>query len=132
MRIWKFRSSLLLPLNSLPHLTVFSLIRAFPRDCEHPHARIVALTGGRRTGERSYYIHAQRSGTSMDPAKTGGTRRYVAVDLRSEVQRKGWGDSYGVSDKMANAARWRQAEEFRRFYFGDRLIARLRIRKRFR
>jgi hypothetical protein len=38
----------------------------------------------------------------------------------------------GVPDTAANAAGRRQAEEFRRLYFHNRLIARLRFRKRLR
>jgi hypothetical protein len=38
----------------------------------------------------------------------------------------------GVPDTLANAGGRRQAEEFRRFYFRNRLIALLRIRKRLR
>ena len=93
--------------------------------------RRLALRPGGQTDERSDHLHARRSRASMDTTETGGARRYVALDLCSKVQREGWDDSHGVPDPLAHAVGRRPAEEFRRFCFGHRLIARLRIRKRF-
>jgi len=62
----------------------------------------------------------------------GGARWDVAVDICSKVQRDRRRDPHGVPDTLAHAAGRRQAEKFRRFYLPNRLIARLRVRKRLR
>ena len=69
----------------------------------------------------------RRSSASLDTTGAGGTRRHVAIDLCFEIQTDGGGGTYGVPDTLADAAGWRQAGRFRRFYLRYCLIARLRI-----
>ena len=71
-----------------------------------------------------------------DPAHgwtfTGAGRacRHVAIDLRPEIQRDGWGLTHGIPDALENAAGRGQAGEFQRSRFRHRSFAWLRIRKR--